>query len=195
MPGDSKGLLRPGDYFPAKFARFYNRTGAAVVRGQVAMMDLSGTQSETTSIVPGGTGAGTSIWENLGPITQAAYDNGYACMVAVEDIADNAIGLWCLRSPYIEIAVVDADVSTTDVVRGSPLCVLVTQASSAGGALTTGGAAVQAFVSGTAMRPIGQALEAAAADSTDTDRLINASNHLRWCVFTGGYPLAGFTDT
>lgn len=168
----TKGLKKHGDFLPREEGVFYNRTGATLLRGQVAMMDILATQAETTSIFPGGTGPGTSSWDNLTPCVQAVLNQGAVLVVALSDILDNASGR-CLIQGWIEVAVCDDDISTTDTDRGDGLSILVSESATAVQALANGG------------RLLGLALQDGAADSTDTDRLVNASSHLRWAFFNG----------
>lgn len=181
-----------GDNYSPVFITAYNRTGATVLKGQVAMADVLGTQAETSGSAPH-TGNPNGAYNNLGPIVQAADTEGQPCYVCADNsIADNALGRW-VKCGECEIAVCDDDISTTDVDKGDRISILVSQAA-AGGALTTGGGEVQAWVTGGA-RTLGLALEDAAADSTTTARTVTASAHLRWCIFWGGVAGMGTTDT
>lgn len=162
----------PGDIFGRVDASFINRTGATMVRGQVAMMDLLDTQAE----VEAGNfeeGNSLSVFAGLTPCTQAAVENGFPVVVALESVGDNQTGRFCCAGK-VEVAVLDDDVSTTDIDKGDPISILVSESA----------VAVQAFANGD--RFLGIALEDAAADSANTDRLIDASSHLRWCLWCGG---------
>lgn len=183
-----------GDNYSPVYIMAYNRTGATVLKGQLAMADILKTQSETSGSAPH-TGNPNGAFFNLGPITQACDTEGQPCYV-LDDIscADNALGRW-VKCGECEMAICDDDVSTTDVDTGDRVSVLVSQAASpGGGALTTGGGNAQAWVTGGA-RTLGLALEDAAADSTTTARTVDASSHLRWVIFWGGVAGLGTTDT
>lgn len=163
---------------------FWNRTGATLEPGQFAMCDFAGTQAETTEVWPP-KGEGTTPYENVGPVTQAGYDAGFP-IVACGDvaIADNAKGLCYVQHPALQAAILDDDVSTTDIDRGDAVAILVSESA----------VAAQQWATTSTPRAIGIAHEAAAADSADTDRLINASSHRRKICFYGGYP-GGVSDT
>jgi hypothetical protein len=191
MFGNGAQFGMNGDNFSPVFIMAYNRSGATVQKGQVCMADILNTQSETSGSPPY-TGNPNGAYFNLGPIVQATDTEGQPCYVAAETIADNALGKW-VKCGECEVAICDDDVSTTDVDKGDRISVLVSQAAG-GGALTTGGAEIQAWVTGGA-RTLGIALEDAAADSTTAARTVSATAHLRWCIWTGGIPLFGSTDT
>lgn len=187
------GQCGMGDWMGKHDSVFWNRTGETIKRGEVAMVDLQDTQAEVTA---SGFNEGDelSIWASTTPVTDALLESGFPAVVALEDIADNARGRFRLWGK-VEVSVLDDDVSTTDIDRGERIQILTAEAdSSTPGALTTGGAAVQSFVTG-ATRVLGIALQDAAATSADTDRLIDASAHLRWCFWTGGVPILGSSDT
>lgn len=183
-----------GPSYDAVIITAYNRTGGTVLKGQAAMADILNTQTETSGSPPY-SGTDVGAYNNLGPMTQACDTEGQPCFVCLDgSIADNALGRW-VAFGECEVAICDDDVSTTDVDKGDRISVLVSQAASpGGGALTTGGANIQAWVTGGA-RTLGIALEDAAADSTVTARMVDASAHLRWCLFIGGVPCMGTTDT
>lgn len=168
-----KGLRQLGDFLSREKAPFFNRTGATLLRGQIAMVDILATQAESTSIVPGASG---SCWGNLTPCTQIGYDSGYPVVVCLADVDDNKKGLFLIQG-HIEAGVLDADVSTSDAARGDPLGLLVSESA----------VYCQKFANGD--RLLGWAMEAAAATSADTDRLIDASAHLRFTYWTGGIPM------
>lgn len=173
------------------FRRGFNRTNAAIKTGQVAMLDISKTQAETTTIE----GTSSSIQCNLGPVTQALLALGYPIWVAAEDIADNAEGQWIVYG-YCDVAINDDDCGTTDVDIGEPITCLVSEAVTSTGspaALTTGGGSCQS-VAAVTDRSLGIAVENACASSTDTtttgnlsaDRLIDAGSHRRRVLWCGG---------
>lgn len=187
------GQCGMGDWMGRHTAVFWNRTGAAILRSEVAMVDLLDTQAEVTAGLLT-EGDELSIWASTTPVTDALLESGFPAVVALEDIADNARGRFLLWGK-VEVSVLDDDVSTTDIDRGERIQILTAEADSGTpGALTTGGAAVQSFVTG-ATRVLGIALEDAAATSADTDRLIDVSAHRRWCFWWGGVPGYGVSDT
>lgn len=171
-----KGLKRIGDWLPRVTDNFFNRTGATLLKGQAAMIDILATQAETTSIFPGGSGEGTSSWGNLTPCTQAAINQGTPVVICLDDtVLDNKKGEFLIWG-WDQIACLDDDISTTDADRGDGIAMLVSESA----------VALQALANGN--RQLGLWLQDAAADSTDTDRLINASSHLRYGLWTGGWP-------
>ena len=192
MFGNGANFGMNGDNFSPVYIMAYNRSGATVYKGQVCMADILNTQTETSGSPPY-VGNPNGAYFNLGPITQACDTEGQPCYV-LDDVscADNALGRW-VKCGECEVAICDDDVSTTDVDKGDRISVLVSQAA-AGGALTTGGAEIQAWVTGGA-RTLGIALEDAAADSTTAARTVTAYSHLRWCIWIGGVPCMGTTDT
>jgi hypothetical protein len=163
--------------------RGFNRTNAAIKAGQVAMLDISKTQTETTTL----DGASSSIQANLGPVTQALLALGYPIWVAAEDMADNAEGQWIVYG-YCDVAINDDDCGTTDIDIGEPVTCLVSEAVTSTGspaALTTGGGSCQA-VAAVTDRSLGIACEDAAASSSNTDRTIDAGSHRRRVLWCGG---------
>lgn len=162
-----------GDFIPTNKVQFYNRTGATLKRGQFASVDLLGTQGESTSIVPAADG---SCFGNLTAVATATLP-GIPCVIAAEDIADNAIGYCYTQGSYIEYAAVDDDVGSADIDRGDLLTI-------------TNGATYASEWS-TGLRAVGLALEDAAASSLTTARTVDASSHLRYCIFWGGIPGMG----
>lgn len=174
----TKPITRPGDQFASEYAWCFNRTGAALVAGQVVMLDFARTQTETTNSTPG---SESSSMANVTPCTQAGVDAGFPVYVADEAIADNALGRFLIKG-IREVAVLDDDVSTTDIDIGDPVAILVSESA----------VAVQAKAAAD-HRQLGIALEDAAADSTNTDRAIDASSHLRRILWTGGEPVNGVT--
>lgn len=164
-----KGLARLGDLFGFEASEFTNRTGATLTTGQIAMLDLAGTQAETTSIT---VGAASSAFANVGPVTQQGHDDGFPIVVALEDIADNATGRFCLQG-IVDVSTLADDASTTDVDQGDPVSCLVSES-----ATSIQAAAV------TAHRNLGIALEDAAATSGPT---------LRRMLWWGGDPGKGMT--
>lgn len=172
--------LSPGDWIGFAENQLRNRTGATLSRGQVGMIDFLTTQTEVDNFTPG---AENSSYETVTPVTQAGYGLGYPIVVALEDIVDNAYGRFCFYG-HVEVAVLDDDVSTTDIDVGDTVGILVSESA----------VAVQAAV--TTTRAVGHAHENAAADSTNTDRTIDASSHLRFVSWYGGVPMLGLnTDT
>jgi len=152
--------------------KFINRTGATLLKGHLAMQDVKNASTYGTTV----DNASTSTLVNLTPATQTEFDLGQPVVAAAEDIANNAEG-YCFIYGFCEIAVVDADVSTNDAVAGKHIGMVVSE-SAVGAQLV---AAVTA-------RSIGFAYEAAAADSANTDRYIDANTHRRKVFFTGGLP-------
>lgn len=172
---EGKGLKRLGDFLPEESAPFTNRTGATLALGQLAMVDLLGTEAESTSIERGNSASG---FANLTAITQAGYDAGFPIVACMEPagVADNKPGTFLICGVQ-DISVLDDDVSTTDTDKGDALRVLVSES-----AIST-----QALATDT-QRSIGIALQDGAATSADTDRLIDASSHRRRVWFFGGLP-------
>lgn len=154
---------------PPRKCRLFNRTGATLKKGQVAMLDILGTQAETTSISPSADeGAGLS--HNTTPAATAGLQ-AFPLLVAAEDIADNAAGEFIIEG-RCEVAIVDDDVGSADVNRGDSLTVV--------------NGVTYAQIHANGLRCVGVALEDGAADSTVTARTVDASSHLRWCYWVGG---------
>ena len=89
-----------------KIARYVNRTGAATVRSQFYMVDLLGTQAESTSIEQGASG---SCQRNLTPCTQAGINAGFPIVIAMDAAADNA-EVDCLECGYYDAAILDDEI-------------------------------------------------------------------------------------
>lgn len=173
-----------GDWLGKAVTTFYNRTGATVLRGQVVMCDILQTQGETTTFKV--EGVETDVLANLTTVTQAACEAGQPLVVCIDDsVVDNAVGRFLIFG-RVEVGICDDDVSTTDIDRGDPIAMLVSESAVYPQAFATGAAAI---------RCLGMALEDAAASSSDTDRKIDVNGHLRWCIWMGGIPCFGFTDT
>lgn len=187
-----------GDNYSPVFITAYNRTGETVYKGKVAMADILGTQAETSGTAPH-TGNPNGAFNNLGPITQAADTDGTPCYVCADDsIADNALGRW-VKCGECEIAAMDQDVGTSDVIKGARISVLVSEAhtnqsTGAQEALTVGGAHMTIWVTG-GTRTLGKWLEDGAASSATAARTIDINSHLRWGIWTGGVAVFGSTDT
>lgn len=181
---DNASIGLGAQYSPRK-VQAYNRTGSTINRGQVAMVDILGTQAETTGTAPH-SGNPAGAYANMTPVVQTAFEKGAPCYVcADETIADNALGWWYMWGE-VEVAVCDDDVSTTDIDKGDAVTILVSESARAVQEVVTGG---------TGTRCVGLALEDAAADSTVTARTVDASSHLRYVLWLGGTPAFGVTDT
>lgn len=170
----AKGLKRLGDWIPRETNTFVNRTGAALLRGQTAMLDLLDTQGEVTN---DNIGDPLSVWANLTPVTQVSLEQGFPILVCLdESVPDDKPGEF-LISGFIEMATVDTDiVGAVAITKGLAVSIVVS-ASPLG---------VTGFANGD--RFLGISREANAADSTDMDRLLNASLHRRKIWWWGGWP-------
>lgn len=160
-----------GHFVQPKKETYVNRTGAATVIGQFYMVDFLGTQSESTSITQGQEG---SCQRNLTPCTQAGIDAGFPVVIALQAAADNT-EVECLEYGYADAAILDDDVSTTDIDRGDAVAILVSESA----------VAAQAQAA-SASRSLGIALEDAAASTDGSATQIDASSHRRRILFWGG---------
>lgn len=158
------GLIRPRET-----SHFFNRTGSAVVRGTLLMCDMTASATETTSTFSEDQ---DGPFANLIDAAATNIDKSWTVVIAMEDFADNKQGQ-CLICGVIEAATVDDDVATTDVEIGDMVNFVA----------EGGDIGLQGWLTNT--RSLGVALEAGAATSADTDRKIDASNHLRWVDFDG----------
>jgi hypothetical protein len=173
------GQLNLGDWLANHRAKFRNRTGATLLRGQVAMLDVADSEGAGFDIED------DSVFSNLVTVTQAGFDLGYPILVCDDvSIVNDAFGDFNVCGPRVPVAVADDDVSTNDVDAGDPLTMLVSE-------LATGVAQYIDTVGSGSSRHVGFSWEDAAADSDDTDRVIDASSHLRFCLWTGGIPVFG----
>lgn len=168
----NKAVTRLGDHIPTVTAVCTNRTGATLLKGQFAMMDILKTQAETTSVEVGNA---ASVFANLTPVTQAGYDAGFPIYCCDEDdgIPDNQKGQFVVEG-VVDAAILDDDVSTTDIDIGDHVRILVSESAVAAQAPTA-----------LTQRTIGIACEDAAASSSNTDRMINATSHRRRIIFDG----------
>lgn len=96
----------------------FNRTGATRSAGDVGMLDILGTQAETTSIDPDE----DSVYANVTPAATAGLAR-FPMVVALEDIEDNKRGLWRCYG-RVDVSVKDDAAATTDVDRGDGLSIL-----------------------------------------------------------------------
>ncbi len=165
----SRQINRVGLVRPRGSSHFFNRTGSTVLRGTVLMCDMDAGATETTSTISEDE---DGPYANVVTPIAADINKTFPIVVADEDIKDNTVGR-CWTYGVIEIATVDDDVATTDVEQGD-MVNFVAQGGSFG---------LQGWLTNT--RALGLALEAGAAASSDTDRLYDASNHLRWIDFDG----------
>ena len=169
MNGNAIAPITFGFDHPQRTCQLYNRTGAALKKGQTAMLDILGTQAETVSVSPSAT-EGTAVQHNTTPVATAGLQM-FPILVAMEDIADNAKGRFCIEG-LVEVAIVDDDVGSVDVNRGQ--------------ALTVANGTTYAQIQANGTRCVGVALEDGAADSAVVARTVDASSHLRWCYWVGG---------
>jgi len=165
--GDHHGLVKQ---------KFYNRTGATLNRGEVAMEDWLDTQAEVTSTSPGNE---DGIFANLTPVTQASLEEGFPIVVCLDaTVADNAVGNFLVYGYCEQTLVLKDDTSTADIDKGDRISMLVSESA----------IAVQAFATGAAAgnRTLGIALEDAAT---------GAGSSLKKTFWTGGVPVLGSSDT
>lgn len=154
---------------PVRKCRLFNRTGGTLKKGHIAMLDILGTQAETTSISPSAD-EGTGLSHNTTTAATAGLQK-FPILVAAEEIADNAAGEFIIEG-RCEVAIVDDDVGSADVNRGD--------------ALTVANNVKYAQIQAAGTRCVGVALEDGAADSNVTARKIDDDSHLRWCYWVGG---------
>lgn len=153
-------LLRTGGagigIFPAnEYAYFYNRSGSAMAKGDVVMVDMvTGPQTESTSTDPGG--EGTSVFSNVDAPTAEGIKYGVLA-VCMESVADNAKGRFCVCGVLEDVYVIRA---TGNIAIGDPL--VATTAKNLDGVIV--GAV------GVHERIVGVALE---AQTTPTDRTLS----------------------
>lgn len=176
-----------GDQHARVVRRYTNRTGATILKGQVAMEDWAATQAESTNTTPG---SSASIFANLGPLTEAGLAEGFPAVVCLSDsVADNVEGDFLCYGYCEHVAFADDDVSTTDLDKGDRIQYLNSQGDPVTGSThSVGGGIVQAFVSGSLTRTLGVALEDAAASGTG----VYTNKKAFWW---GGKPGAGSSDT
>ena len=118
-----KALLQAGGagvgIFPqANYAYFYNRSGGALAKGDVVMVDcVTGPQAESTSTDPGG--EGDSVFSNVDAPTAAGIQYGILAVCVEEDgVADNAKGRFLISGVTDEAFVIRA---TSNIAIGDPL--------------------------------------------------------------------------
>lgn len=140
-----KNIKRIGDIEAQEAILAYNRSGATRTRGQILMLDILGTQAETTSIT---VGSEASVYANLTTPATAGLALFPMYVLLDESCADNEKGLWLSSGPA-QISCRDDDVATTDADRGDGVSILNAQ--------------VSAEASATGNRVLGVWLEDAAA--------------------------------
>lgn len=173
----TKPVTRVGDFVVRQQAKFFNRTGGSLKKGEYAMVDLLSTETETDSIDVGDEG---SVFANVTAVTQAGYDAGYPIVMCLEDsLADNAV----MPGKFLLVGVADGSCldddfsGSTDTDIGDAMRILVSDSAKS----------AQGLAADT-QRSIGIALEDGAADSTVTDRYIDTNSHRRRIYFFGGLP-------
>lgn len=166
-------LKRIGQPFGTIDAVVFNRTGATMIKGQVLMLDILGTQT-ATSFVPSaaGTGVGqvTSVYANGTPVATAGLQSFPMGVLLDDTCANGSQGRFRFYGEC-EVAVVDDDVGAADVVRGS--------------SLTVANGNTYAQLQATTTRCLGLSFEQGAADSTVIPRLVDASSHRRFAFWNG----------
>lgn len=165
-----------GAVYSPVYVMAYNRTGATLSLGHVAMPDISGTQSETSGSAPHN-GNPNGSYANVTPVTQTLLENGYPIWVAAESIADNALGKFCMFGE-IKVMVLGDTPATNEADKGDPISMLVSDSA----------VAVQAWATGltSGNRFLGIFLEDGGATTTTTTK---------WCLWTGGVPCMGASDS
>ena len=171
-----KGLQRQGDQIARRVCTCWNRTGATLKRGHVAMLDMLDLEAETTSTAASNVGDSVGPFGTVTACTVVQMNQGIPVYVALEDIADNAKGDFLIEG-YIEVATSDDTTSTTDLRKGKGCSVV------AASLISVDGLAAGA-------RILGIAREDAAASTADTDRKVDAVSHLRWVWWFGGNPMS-----
>ena len=121
----TKSIKRVGDIEGVEAILAYNRSGATRTKGQILMLDVLGTATETTSIVVGDE---ASVYSNLTTPATAGLALFPMYVLLDESCEDNTLGLW-LASGVAEISTRDDDVATTDVDRGDGIGILNAQVS------------------------------------------------------------------
>ena len=109
---EQSSLTSPFGFHPpqAVTADCYNRTGAALAKGEVAVLDVLGEATETTTWREQGP---ASAWTNLVPVTTARLDSGLPLVIANEAIADDAYGSVSMCIGYVAEALVGTDNGAT----------------------------------------------------------------------------------
>ena len=108
---EQSSLTNPFGFHPpqAVKADCYNRTGTALAKGEIAVLDVLGEATETTTWREQGA---ASAWTNLVAVSTARLDSGLPLVVANESIADNAYGSVSMCIGYVEEALVGSDDGT-----------------------------------------------------------------------------------
>jgi hypothetical protein len=136
----------PGDgFFPNSDEpiRCVNRSGSAIAKGDVVMLDMAASAAEITtndsnSYLPGaGDASGDSVWATVINVTDAVVQNGGSFLGVCLDnsVADNAAGNFQFYGIVASAFVTSA--STTGCVGGSPLTAVASATGSFDGIVQT----------------------------------------------------------
>jgi hypothetical protein len=107
-----------GDVFGRVTGRCINRTGATLLRGQVAMLDWSAADGDTTTIPPG---ASTSRFVNTIKPTTAGIEAGVPHVICLNDsVADN-VEFDALYYGFEPLLAYNDASATTDIDKGDPI--------------------------------------------------------------------------
>jgi hypothetical protein len=157
-----------GGAYPASVtALVYNRTGATLSKGSVATLDLAQTTTEVTKAIPGQEG---SVFGNIRSVVNGNSSINAPQVILLEDIADDAAGLVCLRG------VVQAKVGTSAVAS--------TASATAGTLLTVKNGKAYFDIADSAAPTVGTVLKAQLMEATSTFAADNAEED-RYVLFDG----------
>jgi len=164
-----KGIKRVGDIEAIEAIMAYNRTGGDRLQGDIVMLDLMQTATETTTITYGDE---AGVFANV-VLPATAGLSAFPMYVCLEDIADNELGLMLACGPASAMAR-DDDVATTNVDAGDTISILNGQH--------------DAEASATGNRTLGVWLEDAEASGSVGDA------SLKQCLWWGGRWGAGLAS-
>lgn len=116
----SKQIKRIGDIEEIEGILAFNRSGAQRKKGDVLMLDVLQTATETTSTTVGDE---ASVFANLVLPATAGLASFPMYVCADETVDDNKKGLWIACGP-VELSARDDDVATTNVDAGDGISIL-----------------------------------------------------------------------
>lgn len=175
--------LSPGFNGQPEPVSFINRTGAVIPKGTPVMVDVAGSATEATSEDPS-----SSEFNDQGVVTctQAGINAGFPIVVALDDVADDTFGNFCVAG-RVEVATLNDDTTvdnTTDVDVGDPISILVSSSA----------VAVQGYDdTNNHNRILGIAREEGGVSAADpASRVYSTAAHFRWVIWWGGLYGSGF---
>lgn len=154
MPATKAIEREYGDWLPGpRTSRFFNRTGTTLAVGALAMLDVTQSATETTTLR---TGVEASVFANVILPTDAGVQQGWPVFVVLEETLDDKLGAMLVEG-LVDVSVSDDDAASVTIDAGELVGFDETSSQSA----VEGLDALE--------RPLGLAFETAAASGSTGD--------------------------